>query len=113
MADRIVDNLYVRLEFDCSAAQETINAVIDSAPPVVFEALAQEIAKHVKVQAASKPAKPYCCNPNCSQDAAFVLTDTRPETPYNVAETHACGDCARLLGADEAHVHVARMFKEY
>ena len=52
--------------------------------------------------------KPYCCEVSCSQDAVVRIFDTRPETPYDVAETHACADHVYELGGGEPYAEVYR-----
>lgn len=53
--------------------------------------------------------KPWCCEPGCPQDAAFAITDTRPEVPYDDAEWHACADHVRKLGGEEPGAVVTRL----
>lgn len=52
--------------------------------------------------------EPYCCVIDCPQPAVVRIYDTRPETPYDAAETHACADHVGELGGEEPWCDVYR-----
>ena len=83
---RISDNLTVKITFDCSDVERALAAA------------------HSRVMRID----PHCCFIGCPAPAVVAIYDTRPETPYDEAETHSCADHVRELGGEESYAIVEK-----